>query len=276
MGHVVGGTADSLNRISSALGNTIALLSFDQDYRKKREYRLEMQSSFPLTIVRAGQTFVMGVVLGVSGVIVKPIAGAQQDGVEGFFKGLGRGIMGLITKPTLGVIDSVAMACDGIRRAVDLGYDVILRSRVPRHVSPFIAMRPYDSHEAAGMTLLASLSHGHYMQTDWYIAHATLSESNRPDIILISDKHIFKLERCSLWGGWDISWKVAVRNLLHQPTLKDNSILLVLRQDESHSQLSGSEHEIKSNDVDVLLYLVRWIEVLTTLQMVDQPCPTTR
>lgn len=32
--------------------------------------------------------------------------------------------MGLITKPTLGVIDSVAMACDSIRRAVDLGYDV--------------------------------------------------------------------------------------------------------------------------------------------------------
>lgn len=52
------------------------------------------------------------------------VTGAQQDGVEGFFRGLGRGIMGLITKPTLGVIDSVAMACDSIRRAVDLGYDV--------------------------------------------------------------------------------------------------------------------------------------------------------
>nr|XP_045607569.1 vacuolar protein sorting-associated protein 13A-like isoform X2 [Procambarus clarkii] len=276
MGHVVGGTADSLSLISSAIGNTIAVLSFDPDYRKKREQRLDMQSSFPLTMVRAGHTFVMGVVLGVSGVVVKPIAGAHQDGVEGFFKGIGRGIMGLITKPTLGVIDSVAMACDGIRRAVDLGHDVIIRSRVPRHVSPFISMRPYDSHEAAGMSLLASLCHGHYMQTDWYIAHATLSDSDRPDIILISDKHIFKLERCSIWGGWDISWKVAVRNLLHQPTLKDNYILLVLRQDESHSQLSGSEHQIKSTDTDVLLYLVRWIEVLTTLQMVDQPCPTTR
>ncbi|XP_042202978.1 vacuolar protein sorting-associated protein 13C-like isoform X2 [Homarus americanus] len=275
MGHVVGGTADSLSLISSALGNTIAVLSFDQEYRKKREQRLEKQSSFPRTLVRAGHTFVMGVVLGVSGVVVKPIAvsGAQQDGVEGFFRGLGRGIMGLITKPTLGVIDSVAMACDGIRRSIDLGHDVIMRSRVPRHVSPYIAMRPYDSHEAAGMLLLASLSHGRYIQTDWYITHATLSESDRPDIILISDKHIFKLERCSIWGGWDISWKVAVRNLLHQPELKDQSILLVLRQDESHSQLSGSEHEIKSNDTDVLLFLVRWIEVLTTLHMVDQPCP---
>lgn len=51
------------------------------------------------------------------------MAGAQQDGVEGFFRGIGRGIMGLITKPALGVIDSVAMACDAVRRAVDLGHE---------------------------------------------------------------------------------------------------------------------------------------------------------
>ncbi|XP_063887436.1 intermembrane lipid transfer protein VPS13A-like isoform X2 [Scylla paramamosain] len=273
MGHVVGGTADSLNLISSAVGNTIAMLSFDQEYRKKREQRLEVQSSFPKTLLHAGRTFVMGVVLGLSGVVVKPVAGAQQDGVEGFFRGIGRGIMGLITKPALGVIDSVAMACDAVRRAVDLGHEVITRSRVPRHVSPYIALHPYSSHEAAGMALLASLCHGHYMQTDLYIAHAALSEANRPDMILISDKHIFKLERCGMWGNWDISWRVAVRNLLHQPTVKDNTILLVLRQDESHSQLSGSEHQIRSEDSDVLVFLVRWIEVLTTLSMVDQPCP---
>lgn len=65
---------------------------------------------------------------------------------------------------------------------------VITRSRVPRHVSPYIALHPYSSHEAAGMALLASLCHGHYMQTDLYIAHAALSEADRPDIILISDK----------------------------------------------------------------------------------------
>lgn len=59
-------------------------------------------------------------------------AGAQQDGVEGFFRGIGRGIMGLITKPALGVIDSVAMACDGVRRAVDLGHEAsfILNSTI--------------------------------------------------------------------------------------------------------------------------------------------------
>lgn len=40
MGHVVGGTADSLNLISSAIGNTIAVLSFDDDYKKVSLYNL--------------------------------------------------------------------------------------------------------------------------------------------------------------------------------------------------------------------------------------------
>jgi len=42
--------------------------------------------------------------------------GAQADGVEGFFKGVGKGIMGLLTKPTGGVLDMVSMAFDGLHR----------------------------------------------------------------------------------------------------------------------------------------------------------------
>lgn len=50
--------------------------------------------------------------------------GVQQGGVEGLLRGLGRGILGLITRPALGVLDAVATAADGVRRAVDLGHDV--------------------------------------------------------------------------------------------------------------------------------------------------------
>jgi vacuolar protein sorting-associated protein 13A/C len=43
-------------------------------------------------------------------------SGAQQEGVEGFFKGVGKGLMGLMTKPAGGVLDCIAMALDGIKR----------------------------------------------------------------------------------------------------------------------------------------------------------------
>ena len=40
----------------------------------------------------------------------------QEKGIEGFLKGLGRGLMGFITKPTGGTVDMVSIAFDGIRR----------------------------------------------------------------------------------------------------------------------------------------------------------------
>lgn len=43
-------------------------------------------------------------------------AGAHHEGVEGFFKGIGKGLMGLMTKPAGGVLDCIAMALDGIKR----------------------------------------------------------------------------------------------------------------------------------------------------------------
>ena len=42
--------------------------------------------------------------------------GASDDGVEGFFKGVGKGILGLLTQPIGGVLDMVSMAFDGVRR----------------------------------------------------------------------------------------------------------------------------------------------------------------
>lgn len=49
-------------------------------------------------------------------VIAVYLSGAQEDGVEGFFKGVGKGILGLLTKPAGGVIDMVSMGFDGLRR----------------------------------------------------------------------------------------------------------------------------------------------------------------
>ena len=43
-------------------------------------------------------------------------AGARTDGFEGFFKGFGKGILGLVTRPTVGVFDMVSTTLDGIRR----------------------------------------------------------------------------------------------------------------------------------------------------------------
>lgn len=57
-----------------------------------------------------------GVVDGVTGVFTKPIDGAREEGVEGFFKGLGVGAVGLFARPTAGVVDFASGSFDAVKR----------------------------------------------------------------------------------------------------------------------------------------------------------------
>lgn len=47
---------------------------------------------------------------------MKPITGAKEEGVEGFFKGFGKGMVGLVTRPTAGVIDFASGSFDAVKR----------------------------------------------------------------------------------------------------------------------------------------------------------------
>ena len=53
---------------------------------------------------------------GATDIVVKPITGAATEGFEGFLKGLGRGAVSVLVKPTLGVVDLAKYTMEGIRR----------------------------------------------------------------------------------------------------------------------------------------------------------------
>ena len=47
--------------------------------------------------------FSMGILKGISGIIIDPIKGAKKEGGIGFLKGIGTGITGVVSKPVTGV-----------------------------------------------------------------------------------------------------------------------------------------------------------------------------
>lgn len=53
---------------------------------------------------------------GVTGVFTKPVSGAREQGVEGFFKGLGKGAVGLVTRPAAGIVDFASGSLDAVKR----------------------------------------------------------------------------------------------------------------------------------------------------------------
>ncbi len=74
--------------------------------------------------------------MGLSGVVVSPVHGAHDDGIKGFFKGVGKGLLGIIAKPVGGIFDSVSLILEGIGRASEMGEEVVVRVRIPRFIDP--------------------------------------------------------------------------------------------------------------------------------------------
>lgn len=46
------------------------------------------------------------------------LAGAQKEGAAGFFKGVGKGLVGAVARPTGGIIDMASSTFQGIKRYV--------------------------------------------------------------------------------------------------------------------------------------------------------------
>ena len=59
---------------------------------------------------------IQGFVEGASGIVTNPFQGAKKEGAKGFFKGVGRGLVGAVAKPTAGVIDFASGTLEGIKR----------------------------------------------------------------------------------------------------------------------------------------------------------------
>ncbi|XP_014674950.1 PREDICTED: vacuolar protein sorting-associated protein 13A-like [Priapulus caudatus] len=262
MGHVVGGTFGSAALITGSLGNTLALLSMDEDYKRKRRLRIQSMGTrgAPEAVIMAGRGFVMGVALGLSGIATKPIKGMQDEGIEGFFKGVGKGIMGLITKPAGGVIDIVAMAFEGVKRAAELGEDVIYRARIPRFINKNIGLQPYSPYQAVGQRMLRELCRGQYTESDVYFAHAPLSKQERPDVLLITDRHVFLLEKCRFWGTWDIDWFVNLEDIIDISGIVKDKLIFKVKQDNNLNPFSGEDRFIVSQDSQILHWVLQQLE----------------
>lgn len=77
--NVIGGTAGALGRIGNRLGTGVAALTIDEKFQKDRRERINRKVGF----AESGRTLFRGFYNGLTGVITKPIEGAQKDGVEG-------------------------------------------------------------------------------------------------------------------------------------------------------------------------------------------------
>ena len=82
--------------------------------------------------------------------------GAKQEGAVGFFKGVGKGLTGLLGKPVTGIVDATSTAFQGVQSQLEVKEDVN-RVRYPRvvHESP---LEPYRARLATGCKMWKDLN----------------------------------------------------------------------------------------------------------------------
>eukprot|EP00826_Nyctotherus_ovalis_P051868 TRINITY_DN650_c0_g1_i1.p1 TRINITY_DN650_c0_g1~~TRINITY_DN650_c0_g1_i1.p1 ORF type:complete len:240 (+),score=65.50 TRINITY_DN650_c0_g1_i1:333-1052(+) len=98
------------------------------------------------------------VAAGISGIFTKPFHGAQQEGVAGFFKGIGKGLLGAVTSPVTAVLKIGTSVFQGIEgTVVTLGKGGVSqqgRIRFPRYITPTNVLVAYDESLSEAKLLL--------------------------------------------------------------------------------------------------------------------------
>lgn len=152
------GVFNSASSVTSGVGSGISYVSMDSEYRKRR---LEMKRRKKATNVLQGLEYGVkelgsGFVEGISGVVEQPMKGLEQEGVQGMFGGIAKGLLGFVIKPAVGVIDMVQRTTEGIKNVANVNIEPE-RMRLPRYIPSDSSLPMYDEDKAKIQYLLHTL-----------------------------------------------------------------------------------------------------------------------
>ncbi|XP_071444778.1 intermembrane lipid transfer protein Vps13 isoform X2 [Hetaerina americana] len=237
-GHTVGGCAGAASRIAGTLGKGIAALSFDPEFQRRRQEQMGRKpANIQEGLARGGRGLVTGVVDGVSGVILKPISGAKEEGFGGFLKGVGKGVVGLVARPTAGFVDFAGGSLDAVRHAAEVS-EQVARLRLPRFLIPGSQVRPFAAQEAEGDRLLKELERGKFSSTDTYVFHARLGQA----VVLLTDQRVLMLHHNDVFGHWQLDWGHTWSEMGDPPHLVDGGIAIATPRRKVLGLFGGGEH----------------------------------
>ena len=181
------GLINSARAVTGVIGDTLTNLTFDQEFKIDR--------------ASGKKGIVSGFTSGITGLYKEPKMGASKNGFVGALEGIGKGLIGVVTKPLVGVIDEATNAFDTIKDSTKL-YEKARRSRLPRFIGFDHKVRSYCNLTSYGQYMLALNQNSKKtldVDMDRYLFHCIVD--NDTHILLITRLHIILMtDRCdTLW-----------------------------------------------------------------------------
>ncbi|KAM9359845.1 intermembrane lipid transfer protein VPS13A [Symphorus nematophorus] len=236
VGGAVGGIAGAASRITGAMAKGVAAITMDEEYQQKRRETMNKQpSGLREGLTRGGKGLVSGFVSGITGIVTKPIKGAQKEGAAGFFKGVGKGLVGAVARPTGGIIDMASSTFQGIKRAAETSQD-IESLRPPRFIHEDGVIRPYKEREGLGSQMLQKIENGRFAKYR-YFAHAKVNDS---DFLMITKRGIFFVTK-GTFGQLTCEWQYLFEEFTKDPMIVENRRLRIEAKERVKSVFHAKE-----------------------------------
>lgn len=200
------GFSDSFAKVTGSLAKGLSVATMDRRFQERR--RLNQRRNRPkhalYGFTSGANLFFESVSSGVTGVARDPMEGIAKEGAGGFFKGLGKGVIGLPTKTAIGLFDLASNVGEGIRNTTTVfDNDGLEKVRLPRYISYDGIIRPYCEREAQGQFWLKSLDGGKYFG-ETYLAHLVLPGEEM--VVLVTFEKIILFVIHNLSVKWNISF----------------------------------------------------------------------
>ncbi|XP_055079954.1 vacuolar protein sorting-associated protein 13A isoform X2 [Periophthalmus magnuspinnatus] len=236
VGGAVGGLAGAASRITGAMAKGVAAITMDEEYQQKRREAMNKQpSGLREGLARGGKGLVSGFVSGITGIVTKPIKGAQKEGAAGFFKGVGKGLVGAVARPTGGIIDMASSTFQGIKRAAETSQDVE-SLRPPRFIHEDGVIRPYKEREGLGSQMLQKIENGRFAKYR-YFAHAKVNDS---DFLMITKRGIFFVTK-GTFGQLTCEWQYLFEEFTKEPMIVEDRRLRIEAKERVKSVFHAKE-----------------------------------
>lgn len=212
------GISDSVSKFTGSLSKGLSFATMDHSYQARRNIaRTRNRPTHALAGIGYGaNSFVEGIASGVTGLATAPLEGATKEGTAGFFKGIGKGLIGLPTKTAIGVLDFASNLSEGVKNTTNqAGVTPIKRLRPPRFVPADGIVRPYNFAASEAQIWLHAANGGRF-SSDEYLTHIALDQQNEK-IVMVTYSRIFLLNTKNLTTQWEVPYRV-LKSITMQPT----------------------------------------------------------
>jgi hypothetical protein len=173
LSHSTSGFFGFATKVAAAAGQAVAILSLDAEFRiwhqdkvvteatnLNREWKKRGVQSVGAMITRPVGDVVLGVTGGISGVFMSPYKGYKRGGNIGFLKGIAIGTVGIVAKPTVGLLDAMAHFSASVHdiaksaNVLDKRYQPAVKLRLPYTFGIMNILAPFDASSARAVFLL--------------------------------------------------------------------------------------------------------------------------